>query len=160
MIDFFKKYWWEVIKGITAIITMFMIYYGFPEKTKQLVTQVEETHTYVKNLSDELKDNLEDGQTVMVGVSKLAYDNQAILLSNSQLAYKYGESVILHNPGSNFKPRIKILISNIVDPKTPSECEGKVQIYINKKAASMLDFDPKDGTKKLKIMKLEEKKND
>ncbi|MFH0710165.1 MAG: hypothetical protein V2A75_08165 [Pseudomonadota bacterium] len=157
MLNFLKNNWWEILKGITAVVTIAMVYFGFPEKTKQLITQVEETHAYVKNLSDELKDNIEDGQTVMVGVSSEAYDNQAILLSNCQLTFKYGESIILRNPASNFQPRIKLLISNIVDPKTPAECGGKIQLYINKKAAAMLDFNSKDGTKKLKIMKLEEK---
>lgn len=159
---FFNNPWWQTFKALIWVIgttiTIFMVYKGFPEKTEQLITQVHETHTYVKNLSDELKDNLNGGQPVVIGISKEVNDYQAIMLSNSKLPYKEGDSIVLLNDGSNYKPRIKLLISSIINPTTQFEYDGKLQLYINKNAVAMLDFSPKIGTKKLKIMKFDDKK--
>ncbi|MFZ2891179.1 hypothetical protein [Sulfuricurvum sp.] len=156
--NFFKQYWWEIIKGIVAAITIAMVYFGFPERTEKLIKQVEETHTYVKGLSESLKDNIEGGQDVSVGISKNVSDRQIILISNCKLNFKVGDSIVLHNHTSDYKPKITLLIASIEDPSTPFEYDGKVQMYINKNAVKMLDYDPKVGTKKLKIMQLESEK--
>lgn len=69
------------------------------------------------------------------------------------MPYKDGDSVVLYNEGSNYRPRIKVLITKVIEPHTNIEQQNKIQLYINKKAVSMLAYKPVEGQKKLKIMK-------
>ncbi len=141
---------WIIVSGIT----LYILYNGFPEKTKALVNKIEATHKYVEKLSCNLEEKIEGGQDVSVGISSKVNDHQVILLSNSKLNLIVGDSVILHNQGSGYDPKITLLVSAIEEPTTPFEYEGKVHMYINKNAVKMLDFDPRVGTKKLKMKKV------
>lgn len=156
---FVNSPWWKVFTFVMATIYAVAIFIlvnnQIPDQIKDLVKNINETHSNVACLTDNLKDKIEGGQDVSVGISSRASDGQAILLKNSNLHYVEGQSIVLHNPGSNFKPRIKLLITAVEEPTTTAEREGKIQIYINTRAVSMLDYNPKHGTKKLKIMELQ-----
>ena len=144
---------------IVSSVTLYILYNGFPEKTKALVEKIESTHTYVQKLSCNLEENIEGGQDVTVGISSKVNDHQVILLSNSKLNLIVGNKIVLNNQGSGYDPKITLLVSAIEEPKLPFEYEAKVHMYINKNAVKMLDFDPKTGTKKLKMKIVENGKN-
>lgn len=158
---FFNSITWQIIKAAFWLIgtglTIFIVWKGFPEKTEKLITQVGETHTYVEKIAKNLEDNIEGGQDVWVGISSGANDYQAILLSNSKLPFNEGDSIVLYNEGSNFKPRIKLLVAKVVEARADIEKQNKIQIYINKKAVAMLDYNPIEGQKKLKVLSLPKK---
>jgi len=153
---FFNGTTWKVLAfGIPTVIsaaTFYVVYNKIPDEIATLIKNINETHTNVENIACNLKDKIEGGQDISVGISSRATDGQAILLKNSGLSYVEGQSIVLHNQGSTYKPRIKLLITAIEEPSTLAEKEGKIQMYINKNAVSMLDYNPKNGTKKLKIM--------
>ena len=153
---FFNSILWKIlafsIPTLISAITLFVAYYKLPEQIEAVVKNINETHANVNELTCNLKDKLVGGQDVGVAISSRAPNGQAIVLTNSKLSYKEGQFITLHNPGSTFKPRIKLLISSIEEPNTQPEKDGKVQIYINKNAASMLDYKAKLGFKRLKIL--------
>ncbi len=162
MTNFFNSVAWQIIKATFWLIgtglTIFIVWKGFPEKTEKLIGQVEDTHMYVQKIAYNynLEDNIKGGQDIWVGVSREANDYQAILLTNCSMPYKEGDSVILYNEGSNYKPRIKVLIAKVIEPNSAIEQQNKIQLYINKKAVAMLDYKPIEGQKKLKIMKFKD----
>lgn len=146
---------WKIIAfavpTILSIITLYLVHSTIPDEIKKTVKNINETHDDIQQIMCSLHDKIESGQDITVGISKRATDGQAILLKNSGLPYAEGQSIVLHNPGSNYKPRIKLLITAVEDPTTPIEKSGKIQMYINKNAVAMLNYSTKEGSKKLKI---------
>lgn len=131
------------------IITLLIIYNNFPEEAKQIIKYIKETHSDVKQLSGHLEAKIEGGEDIRVGISAGLTPNQAILYSDSKFKYNEGDSVVLSNPTSNFKPQIKVMIAETKE--VPSGQTKDVDIFIHPTAAAMLDFNKRLGIKKLKI---------
>ncbi|MFA5215885.1 hypothetical protein [Sulfuricurvum sp.] len=161
---FFNSITWKIvaflIPSTISIATFILVYLKLPDEIATFVKNTNETHDNVSAIACTLKDKIAGGQDINVGVSKRAIDGQAILLTNSDLPYIQGQSIILYNPGSNYKPRVKLLISVVEEPSTPAEEDGKIQMYINKKTVSMMDYNFHEGSKKLKIMAYENGENE
>lgn len=156
---FFNSITWKIlaflIPSAISVATFILVYYKLPDEIATFVKNSNETHEKVSAIACTLKDKIAGGQDINVGVSKRAIDGQAILLTNSDLPYIQGQSIVLYNPGSNYKPRVKLLIAAIEEPSTAAEKDGKIQMYINKKTVSMMDYSFREGSKKLKIMEYE-----
>lgn len=146
---------WKIIAfsvpTIISLVTLYVVHSTLPEQIKKTIKNINETHDDVQKIVCSLQDKIETGQDVTVGISKRAADGQAILLKNSGLHFEEGQSIVLYNPGSNYKPRIKLLIAGVEEPTTPIERSGKIQMYINKNAVAMLNYRTSEGSKKLKI---------
>lgn len=142
------------VQSIITGIAIYISWKGFPEQIEQLVLKIEKTHDLVTELSSNLKDDINGGRDIVVGISKEAPKGQAVLVTNGKFPYTQGQKVVLFDQGSLYQTRIVLMVAEV----RLSEIEhvGNAEIFINKEAAEKLDLLPSVGVKKFKIMSFEE----